>query len=38
MRTRTISIVAVALLGLAACGNDQSDVADAAIEQAPTSA
>lgn len=33
MRTRSITILAVALLGLAACGNDQSDVADEAVKQ-----
>jgi hypothetical protein len=34
MRTRPFTIIAVALLGLAACSNDQADVADAAVEQA----
>jgi hypothetical protein len=34
MRTRSITILAVALLALGACSNDQSDVADAAIDQA----
>jgi hypothetical protein len=34
MRTRSITILAVAVLGLAACSNDQGDVADAAVEQA----
>jgi hypothetical protein len=34
MRTRTLTLLAVAGLTLAACSNDQSDVADAFIEQA----
>jgi hypothetical protein len=34
MRIRTLSLLAVAALSLAACSNDQSDVADAFIEQA----
>jgi hypothetical protein len=34
MRIRTLSLLAVAALSLAACSNDQTDVADAFIEQA----
>lgn len=34
MRIRTLSLLAVAALSLAACSNDQSDVADAFVEQA----
>lgn len=34
MRTRTTSIIAIALLSLAACANDQGDVADEMIKQA----
>jgi hypothetical protein len=34
MRTRATAILAVTLLTLGACANDQSDVADAMIEQA----
>jgi hypothetical protein len=34
MRIRTFTLLAVASLSLAACSNDQSDVADAFIEQA----
>jgi hypothetical protein len=34
MRVRTLSLLAVSALSLAACSNDQSDVADAFVEQA----
>jgi hypothetical protein len=34
MRTRTTAILAIAMLSLAACGNDQGDVADEMIKQA----
>lgn len=34
MRTRRIGVIALVALALAGCSNDQSDVADAMIEQA----